>query len=242
MHDTLNLPPVYELVRISAYSDASAHARRLAEAGAADGTLVWSERENVFDCAVVLSAESPLAESLQVVPVAALAAVDGLAAVVDPGIKIAFRWPGIIDANERQVGLIGLTVPADCGLDTVPDWLVLGVRVAIMGAAEDEFGAGGEATSLHFERSLSVTSEDILASFSRHLLTWVNLWLDEGFERVRRTWMLRFTEQRTKVPVTVGRGESAVSGRFSTLNRAGDLVLEVGTRRRVLRLADAVLG
>lgn len=242
MEETLVIPPVYELVRVSAYTDAEAQARRLVGEGAADGTLVWSERENVFDCAVVLTAEGPLNESLQIVPVAQLALSDALASAVDPGIKIAFRWPDIIDANDRQVGRITLTVPPGCAPEETPDWLILGVRVAIMGTAEELFGSAGETTSLHFERSLDVTSEDILAAFCRHLLSWINLWLDEGFDRVRRSWILRFTEQRKDVPVSVGRGAATVSGLFSTLNGGGDLVLKIGRRRRVLRLADAILG
>lgn len=241
MADTLAIPPVYDLVRVSAYSDAEAQARRLVAEGAADGTLVWSERENVFDCAVVLSAEGSLADTLQLVPVAQLAVTEALAAAIDPGVKVAFRWPDIIDANDRPVGRIALVVPPGCGRRDTPDWIILAVKVAIMGTAEEIFGTGRETTSLHFERCLNVTSEDILVSFCRHLLRWVNRWLDDGFEPVRRSWVLRFTEQRETIPVTVGHGEGAVSGLFSTLNRTGDLVLKVGARRRVLRLADVVL-
>ena len=240
MADEPDIPPIYELLRVSPYTDAMEHARRIVGEGAADGTLVWSTRENEFDCAVILSAEAPLADSLQIVPVGVLALTDALAASIDPGVKIGFDWPNKVAANLREVGRVVLTVPEDSPLKTTPDWLKLGATVAIKGTPDGDIGEAA-GTSLHFERCFDITSRDILERFSRYLLTWVNRWLDEGFEPIRKSWMIRFSEGEEDIGIQVAYGEESVEGMFSGLNKKGDLIVKAGKSRRTLRLSQAIL-
>ncbi len=242
MNDDLGLPPVYRLVKVSPYTDAAGHALRLLREGAAeDGTLVWSTRENVFDCAVVLAPEEPVARSLLVVYAAVLGLADALAATVLPGLNITFAWPNVIEANERRVGHVEIHVPEGVDPEAVPEWMLLVARVAVMGGPEGDVELRDTATSLHFEGSYDVTSGQILTAFSRHFLVWVNRWLDDGFGPLKESWVLRRTEKRNGVEIEVEKNGLRISGTLVGLNDSGDLILRRGRTRRTLSFLEAML-
>src|SRR3546814_3232095 len=67
-----------------------------------DGTLIWSQRDDMLDCAILLRPDEPLQPSLLVAYVGALGLGDALASTVPPGVEVNFGWPTRVAVNERD--------------------------------------------------------------------------------------------------------------------------------------------
>jgi biotin-(acetyl-CoA carboxylase) ligase len=239
--EELTLPPAYSLVEVSPYTDATSHALRLAGGGEAeDGTIVCSKRENVFDCAVVLSAEQPLEQSALVVLVAVMALADALSATSEPGTKVGYEWPNVVTANDREIGKVDIHLPEGTTRADTPGWIVINPRIGIMGPPDGDARLKEAGTTLHFEGSYDTTPGQLLQSFGRYFLTWVNRWLDEGFKPIADSWSLRATEARKDLQVTVEFGGEKVTGVLVGLDEFGGLILKPGRKRKTLGLLDAL--
>ena len=239
--DELTLPPAYSLVEVSPYTDATSHALRLVGEGAAeDGTIVCSKRENVFDCAVVLSAEQPLEQSALVVMVAVMALADALAATAAPQTKVGYEWPNAVTVNDHEIGKVDIHLPEGTTRADTPEWIVINPRIGIMGPPDGDARLKETGTTLHFEGSYDATTGQLLQNFGRFFLTWVNRWLDEGFKPIGDSWSLRATRGRKDVEVTVEFGGKNVTGILVGLDESGGLILKPGRKRRTLGLLDAL--
>lgn len=187
---SLSLPPIFRPAPVD--GDALAAAETMAADGADPGTFVWSRRDDVADCAIVLSPSEPLAPSLLVAYVAMVAVGDALGALIPPVIPVGFGWPDRIVVNGAQAGGIRIRAAATGGAESVPDWMVAGVTLILRAAArDDEPGRDTLRTSLDMEGCGDLTVRDLLESFARHFLYWMNRWQDDGFAPVRLAWLER---------------------------------------------------
>jgi biotin-(acetyl-CoA carboxylase) ligase len=192
MTETPWFPPVYRPLAIE-HGDALDRACAQAAAGAGAGTLVWSRRADRLDCAVVLEPDRPLGAALLVVPVAALALADALGAVGPPTLPITVGWPGRVLVDGAVVGEVRL---ADFGNDlgAVPDRLVLGAAVDVLGDPDDDApGRHPERSDLREEGFDDITVPELAESFSRHLLLGMTRWIEDGFDPVRAALLNRLT-------------------------------------------------
>lgn len=246
-----NLPPAYRLVVFDEVDSTNDEAKRLAEAGAGDGTLVWAEAQrrgrgrrgaewlsppgNLY-VSLVLRPDCAPVEALQLSFAASLALVGGLSALVPPLAEVTCKWPNDVLLNHRKVA--GLLLESSTTTDDRLDWLVLGMGVNVASAPRD---LPYPATSLHAEGCGPVTAAEVLEGFSRHFLTWVNTWLDDGFAPLRDAWLLRAEGKDDEITVNL-EGES-FSGRFVDIDAAGALIVETaGKGRRVVTAGDVFVG
>ena len=218
------LPPLYRGAALDAAGDAFLEAQARARAGAGAGTLLWSARDDRFDCAVVLEPERPLAESLPVHYVALLGFGDALGALLPPAVDVTFDWPDRIAVNGGTVGGVRLAVP-DAEAAATPDWMVVGAGAALADdPTDDEPGRNPGRTTLGTEGGAGIAPVDLVEAFARHFLVWLNRWQDDGFGPVRQAWLKR----------AAGSG-----GRVAGLDDSGGLLLieDGGTRTLDLRRA-----
>lgn len=235
MNRSLRVPPIYRLVTLDSNADLRAEARRLAEEGAEDGTLLWSVQDDRLTCAVILKPEEPLATSLQVLYVAMLGLGDALGAVVPPLVEVTFVWPNRVEANGRHVGEAQIELAKRDIANTALEWLAVCVEVAVAGAVDDEVETGDvQTTSLHHEGCTDVTPRELLESFARHFLAWVNRWQDDGFEPVRASWLHRTPGYRNGIVLDIG--NERLTGTFAGLDDTGALVLETDGATRIVEL------
>ncbi|CAA9579800.1 MAG: hypothetical protein AVDCRST_MAG88-3188 [uncultured Thermomicrobiales bacterium] len=180
-------PPLYSAdIRLT--GDAFAEAVRAAESGADPATLVWIDRPDRLDCAVVAHPDRPLAAALQVVYVAAIAVREAAGGLGPPEKPIHFAWP---DQVLLDGGLIG-GVRVAAGPGDLPDWLVVGVSIDIEGDLHGlDPGLRPDRTSLHEEGFGEVTAPEFAEDFARYFLLWTDRWLEEGTEPVHREWTAR---------------------------------------------------
>ena len=90
------------------------------------------------------------------------------------------------------------------------------------------------ATSLRYEGCpATVTEVDLLEAFARHLLAWVNTWLDGGFRPVREAWLRHAQGLGEEIEVRLPR--ETLKGVFEDLDESGTLALRLpdGSLRRV---------
>lgn len=221
----LDLPSLYNPVRLSEAGDAFDHACAIAgEKGA--GTLVWVQRGDAAEFAVVLEPEMPLAQARLALYAGMNALADALATHAPPSRPITFGWPDAICVDGAEVGGGRLGWPRGSRDDEVPAWLVFsaGIRTTIV--RNEEPGLRplvGALDEMGFE---APDPGEIIASFSRHLMNAFDQWNEAGFAPVARQWLERFSPNDPDV----------------RLSDNGDLLLskkagEEGVERRVLKEA-----
>jgi len=239
----VRLPPAYRLVSLDSVESTNDEAMRLAEAGAEDGTLVWareqtkgrgrmgrdfaSPRGNLY-LSLVLRPDCDIATAAQLSFVAALAVGDGIGSVAPAMLEITYKWPNDVLLNERKVS--GILLETRTTPEGAIDWLVLGIGVNVASYPEN---TDFPATGLHFEGTpKSVTEVDLLQAVSRHFLSWVNRWLEDGFAPIRQAWLSHAQGKGEVIQVRLPK--ETLSGTFTDMDETGVLLLDVpgeGQRR-----------
>ncbi len=235
---SLNLPPAYVLVTHDRIDSAIEEAKRLASAGAEEGTLVWARQQthghgrfgrawvsppgNLY-CALVLRPEEPPSVAVQVNYVAAVSLAAAIAGLVSPMVELRYRWPNDILLYDAKVASLFLEAPKARVRDN-DGWLVLGIAVNVKSHPET---LEAPATSMHMDGYSEASAADVLEQFSRYFLSWINRWADEGFAPVRKAWIQR--ANGIGQPLEVALETETIKGRFADLDDAGALIMELPT-------------
>ncbi len=239
-----HLPPAYRLVTLDSVDSTNDEAIALAEQGAEDGTLVWakeqrkgkgrsgrsfvSPRGNLY-FSLVLRPDCSLREAAQLGFVAALGVGDGIGSVAPPMIEVRYKWPNDVLFNDRKGA--GILLESRSTAEGKLDWLVLGVGINVKSYPED---TTFPATSLKFEGSPPNLSEvEVLEAFSRHFMSWVDRWLNEGFVKIRKAWLAHAFALGEELEVRLPK--ETLRGRFRDLDPQGALLLDLpdGTQRTI---------
>ncbi len=230
------LPPAYRLVALDRVGSSNDEAKRLADEGAEDGTLVWVREQskgrgrqgrtwssppgNLY-FSLVLRPDCSLAEASQLAFVAALGVGDGVGSVAPPMIEIHYKWPNDVLFNARKGA--GILLESKTTPEGGLDWLILGVGVNVKSHPE---GTEFPATSLCYEGADPELSEvDLLQAIARHFLAWVNRWLDEGFAPIRQAWLRH--AYGLGEPIRVRLPGETLNGTFRDLDVGGALLIEM---------------
>lgn len=223
MTQRLRIPPVYRLVNLAPDADLDAKALEMAAAGADDGTLLWRDRPDRLEAAVILHPEDALEQAALVAYVGMVGLADGLGAVAPPLLEITFTWPAGINVNGAHLGGLSLALPGDAQPGAVPDWMVLHLAVNI--APEDREASVIDlgVTYLAEEGCLDVTAGKVLESFARHFLKWVKRWQDDGFDTVRSVWRHYGPDEGDAIELDLAEGR--IEGTFGGIGDDGALLL-----------------
>ncbi len=243
MYQTIALPPIFSVVTLAADADVLAEAKRLAADGADDGTLVWADKDDLLDCAVILHPETGRDELAQLVFVAMLGLGDAMGRAAPPMLELTYSWPNRIMANGGVAARIGLTVSEDSGPPEntaggkPPAWLIIHASVNIDIPLPESWDVDNPITSLKSLGFEDITPSGLLENYSRHLLTWVNRWEDDGFAPVRSQWLNHVPSRDEHVEIETG--GQRISGVFSDIGDDGALVLEAEGKPRTIDPATA---
>ena len=188
----LDLPPLYSLVVLREAGDAFTHACAIAsEQGA--GTLVWVQRQDAAEFAVVLEPEEPLADARLALYAGMNAVADALATHAPPSRPITFGWPDRICVDGVNVGGGRLGWPEGSRDEETPAWLVFSVTIRTTGVDDDELGLRLQFGALDEVGFEAPDAGEIIASFSRHLMSAFHGWSEAGFAPIARQWLERFS-------------------------------------------------
>jgi BirA family transcriptional regulator, biotin operon repressor / biotin---[acetyl-CoA-carboxylase] ligase len=229
------LPDGWTLVALDSVGSTNDEAARLADAGAPEGTVVWSREQtggrgrrgrhwaspvgNLYastilrpDCAAPRAAELGFA--------AALAVAD----IVPAGREVRVKWPNDVLVDGGKIA--GILLESAVGQSGQVQHVVAGIGVNVGFAPQlPEMRYPGSALSGSVETAL----EKLAAALAARLAEWRR----EGFATVRAAWLAKAGPLGAEVDVKLGEG--LVRGRFAGLDREGALLLETasGPRRIV---------
>ncbi|MEM7211701.1 MAG: DUF4444 domain-containing protein, partial [Pseudomonadota bacterium] len=178
----------------------------------------------------VLAPDAPLEDAMGMVFATGLGFSDALGALAPPEVAIHLQWPDQIRVNGALCGRVRAAA-ATSDPEVQPDWLVVGIEIAIRLPAGTEPGADPDRTALHEEGCVEVDPYQLLESWSKHTLLWINYWLDEGMRRLHADW--RGKAHGIGEVVSIGE----MSGTFVGLDDKGGMLLRDGEDTRLIPLS-----
>lgn len=180
-------PPLLSGEEVAPGQDPFAKAVALASLGTDAGRIVWARDPSRLAAAVVLAPDEPLERAIGVVFAVALGLGDALGALAPPEVAVHYVWPGGFRVNGAQCGELRAAAATD-DPGAIPDWLVVGVTLPYLPPADTEPGADPDRTALVLEGCGEVTPLRLLESWSRHMLVWINRFIDEGLAPLHAAW------------------------------------------------------
>ena len=219
--------------------------RALAIAGAQSGELgagdtLWLQDTTQIEIAIVLEPDDPLSKSIQMLPLAIAAAGDTLAVLTPPQVGLQFRWPTTLLLNGASAGNCTLTVPADCKPNDVPAWMVVNFSLRFIFDETTEPGTTPGITSLVEEGGEELSTTDVLESYSRHFLSQLDTWTNDGFGDVSQQWAGRI--EGINETAEIAHPTGTITARPLGLDEDGNLLAkpETGGNTIALPLIDCI--
>ena len=203
------------------------------------GDVIWTDDPAMVELAIVLEPDVPLVRAVQMLPMTMVATADCIGALAPPQVGVMLLWPNEIRVNGASVGHV-VTAAANCEPNEIPDWLVVAISLRLRFAEGDpEPGHRHNETALAEEGCDELSNIMLIESFTRHFLTWLNNWQDEGFKPVHQSWLDR-AEGRDS-DVTLAGVDDNRPVRVVGLDEDGNLISKRGDGTHVsASLLDAV--
>jgi BirA family biotin operon repressor/biotin-[acetyl-CoA-carboxylase] ligase len=232
-------PPLYRPFAVTPDLDPFERAIGVAGDGAEAGTLLWSIAQEACECAVVLAPEHHLEASLPVVLVAMLGLGDALGSLVPPVVAVTFGWPDRLEVNGGVIGGVRMASAPVVVRSAVPDWMVIGISVAVRGPwADDQPPDDLLRTTLAEEGCGQVQTVDLLEAFARHFLAWINRWQDDGVGPILQAWLSRATGLGKPIELEIG--DHVRQGTFTGLTESGAMRLVKEGVAQTISLDEAI--
>jgi biotin-(acetyl-CoA carboxylase) ligase len=202
------------------------------------GDVVWSRHASRIDLAIILEPEVPLETAVQMLPLSMVAMGDCLGVLTPPQVGVTFSWPRDIRVNGALAGYIKAAAGGKRDSSRVPGWLVIGLWMRHRREDnEPEPGRVPEQTWLSEEGCEDLTRTEIIESFSRHFLTWLNDWNEDGFKAVHASWMFRAHDNEEEISFQLGGRK--VEGEMQGLDDNGNLLYRKKGKTQAVMLIDA---
>lgn len=218
-------------------------AKRLAEAGAAEGQVVfaleqtrgrgrhgrqWHSPPGNLYASVLLRPGCPMADTAQLSLLASLALAGALVRLGPPDLDLALKWPNDVLLGGAKTA--GILLESAARPDGGVDWVVVGSGVNIVSHPMD---TPYPATALAHQGFAPMEPAALLDAYLGALARWYARWRAEGFAPVRAAWRARSLGLGARIRLRLEDRE--LEGRFVDLSATGALVLEQadGSRREI---------
>lgn len=219
----------------SAFEDAC---KRASTGALGAGDVVWSRNATRVDIAIILEPEVALESAVQMLPLAMVAIGDCLGALTPPQVGQTFTWPGTIRVNGALAGTMKAAAGGKRDAGSVPSWMVVGLWLRhLREDSEPEPGDVPDQTWLSEEGCEDLTRTEILESYSRHFLTWLNNWNEDGFKSIHASWLYRAHENEENISFELS--GKTLSGVMRGLDDNGNLLYQDGDATKSALLIDA---
>lgn len=183
-------PPLLSGREVGRDEDPAVIAARALVDGADPGLVAYAEPGDRLRFAIALAPEVPLERAMQMAHTLMVAIGDSIGALAPPEVAVEYRWPTTILVNGAAAGRIRLAAShRDPALE--PDWLVIGLDLRLEDHGSAEPGDRPGETTLYEEGSGPIAVSRLLESMSRHFLTWLRRWEEDGFRPVHDAWRAR---------------------------------------------------
>jgi BirA family biotin operon repressor/biotin-[acetyl-CoA-carboxylase] ligase len=235
------LPAEFRLASYDTVGSTNDEAKRLARAGAAEGTVVWAVQQTAgrgrrgrrwlsppgnLHASFVLRPDVAAGRAAQLGFVATLAVGDALRVIVPEPQRIAYKWPNDVMIEGRKIA--GTLIESEIGESGVLTLLIVGVGINLAVAPS---GTEIAATSVAALGGDAPTPGAMLEMLAPRFYAWLNRWRAVGFAPIRTAWLAGAASLGGSIRVRLDSAE--LRGRFHDIDAHGSLLLDTpaGMRR-----------
>ena len=246
----ITLPPGYRLLALEVVGSTNEEARRLAKAGEKSNLWVvartqsagrgrrgrsWISEPGNFFGSLLLRPQSDRIEIANLSFVAAVALYETFTEISGGQAVIECDWPNDVLVGGTKVA--GILLESSFSGKSVPDWVVIGIGVNLIGGPEL---AQHAFVSLEEIGITPVSPAAFLEKLAAAIQDWLDIWWQNGFEPIRTAWLARAAGLGERIVVRYG--NEVARGIFADLSESGALILTLpdGSRREILA-ADVLL-
>jgi biotin-(acetyl-CoA carboxylase) ligase len=230
----IQFPPLFQGVPLEGMADPFEKAIALAIVGTDPGTVVYNLAGGTLRASLILAPEVPLEQAMAMLPVCGLGFQAALGALAPPEVAVHLEWDGRIRVNGAVCGRFRVRASGNDPSAT-PDWLVVGLELDFE-SREGNPGENPDRTYLIEEGCGEITPAQLLESWVRHTLYWINRWLDEGPRPVHSDW--RGLAQNLGEEIDFG-GET---GTFVGVDEQFGMLLRTGDETKLIPLSTQLEG
>ena len=214
------------------------YAKKLAEEGAQNGTVVWAKRQtagkgthgrsfisiegNVFWSAIVRIGPEhfDIPFNRRLVYINALAVYNTIQKFIDDRASLSIKWPNDILLNEKKISgsLMESSIESS--------WIVVGVGINVVDSPSSDKSMIYPPTSLR-ECGYEAAREDIIGELNTQLSNEIRYFMDNGFSKLRDRYLERAF--RLKKEISIGNRPDKrdyVKGIYVGIDDDGYLLLE----------------
>lgn len=215
-------PPLLSGETVTGRTDPFAKAVSLAILGCDAGTIVHNISADYLRAAFIFAPEVPLSEASAMLIACGVGFSNALGALAPPEVAVHLDWHGDILVNGASCGALKMAA-SQPDPDGVPDWLVVGLSIALIPADDDGGGDTPNQTTLYQEGCVEVDPSELLESWARHCLVWINRWSDEGPAPLHAEW--RSKAQGIGEDISTDIQGRPVSGKFLGIDEAFGMLI-----------------
>ncbi len=180
-------PPLLTGHPVQSGEDPFQRAQAMAALGCDAGAVVYNIQADRLRVAIVFAPEVSLQDAMAMLPLCSVGFQNALGALAPPEVAVHLDWNGPICVNGAKCGAFHVAASTDAP-DKEPDWLIVGWDLALLQTG-DAPGENPEITALYDEGCAEVTATQLVESWSRHTLTWLNRWQEDGNASLHAEWM-----------------------------------------------------
>ncbi|WP_317057133.1 MULTISPECIES: biotin/lipoate--protein ligase family protein [Roseovarius] len=186
MSEAPAFPPLMQGHAVDAGIDPFEKACAMAALGCDAGTIVYSVGVNRLAGALVMAPEVPLEEAMAMLPTCGVGFQNALGALAPPEVAVHLEWAGGLRVNGASCGRMRAMAGSDDPKE-MPGWLVVGFELPLVLLSAVP-GDDPDQTALYEEGCADVDPTQLLESWARHTLVWINRWEDEGSRPLHAEW------------------------------------------------------
>jgi BirA family biotin operon repressor/biotin-[acetyl-CoA-carboxylase] ligase len=233
------------LIHVAEVTSTNDEARRLAEAGAAEGTFVWADHqsegrgrqgrvwisapgENVLVSVVLRPCLEP-ARLGAITMMGAVAVRETIA--ITTGLDARLKWPNDVLIRGRKVSGMLLESAQDATHGKPPRFVILGIGINVNQCAFPS-DPGDSATSLTLEAGTTLSRHAVVDVLMRRIESYYDSVGKDGGAGVREKYMALLEGLGESATVRLDGASGAVTGRMVGVSVGGALELELSDGRR----------
>ena len=180
-------PPLLKGLEVDIGDEPFEVAIDLADAGCDAGIVTYDITQEYLRAAIIFAPEVPLSEAMAMLIACGIGFANALGALGPPEVGVHLGWDGTIFVNGATCGKLSVASNV-YDPEEEPDWLVVGLSVAMFPANDLEGGETPDETTLFQEGFDEVGQVHLLESWARHTLVWINRWTDDGPGPLHAEW------------------------------------------------------
>ncbi|MCC3306124.1 biotin--[acetyl-CoA-carboxylase] ligase [Sneathiella sp. HT1-7] len=244
----IDLPPFYTLTVLETTGSTNIEALKLADAGDAEGAIVWAKRQergvgrrgrqwsspegNLY-CSLVIRPECDPSSAARLSFLTALAIRRAVSEFVNPDVDVRLKWPNDVLINGHKSA--GILLESKTKPDGQMSYVIVGTGVNI--ATYPEHTDGLPAISLK-KVGADVSVPEVLSAYAKAFYDLYMIWKREGFAPIRKEWLANATGLGGRI--TVKLSKETLEGVFTDLDENGALILSMDNGERKLITAGEV--